>query len=348
MLSSVVIGSATASALLGSTVPARTSRIVADASSIPEGALAKYSSSVDISAIVAAEPDAKLKGAAMCSAMTQSNLAKITDGTYGCSAAGPPLTAPSGEGWDTSTEPCNEEGMKELALKLNPTLGFWDPLNVINEATTPETVGWWRHAEIKHGRVAMAGFVGYCVHANHKFFPWDIQGPIPFMGLDLPKISFADISAAGSPGDQWDALPTAGKLQILLVIGFLEMHGENSAALEADGQKHYVRGGKPGYYPSFKGRYPHPVPVDLWDPVGFTKKLSPERKEKALLAEVNNGRLAMIGLVGLLSASKGLIVPGMDSLGIQPYAGEYMSPFTAADSALPFVGDMVKSVFPWS
>merc|ERR1712128_301063 len=106
----------------------------------------------------------------------------------------------------------------------------------------------------------------------------------------------------------------------ILVVGFLEMHGENSLALEADGQKHYVRGGKPGYYPSFQGRYPHPVPLDLWDPFGFTKKLSPERKEKALLAEVNNGRLAMIGIFGLLSAS------------------------TGADTSLPFVADMAKNI----
>jgi len=160
----------------------------------------------------------------------------------------------------------------------------------------------------------MAGFVGYCVHANGITFPWNIQAPLDYgpgwpFTKELATVSFADISAAGSPGDMWDALPTAAKVQIICVVGFLEMHGENSLALEADGQKHYVRGGKPGYYPSFQGRYPHPVPLDLWDPFGFTKKLSPERKEKALLAEVNNGRLAMIGLFGLLSASKGLIVP---------------------------------------
>merc|ERR1712183_1043984 len=258
---------------------------------------------------------------------------------------GPPLTESSGLGWDLSTEPKNKEDMIALANKLNPVVGFYDPLGIVTEDTSPETIGWFRHAEIKHGRVAMAGFVGYCIHANGIVFPWDLQktldyGPGWFATKDLPTVSFADIAAAGSPGDMWDALPTAGKLQILLVVGFLEMHGENSIALESDGQKHYVRGGKPGYYPSFKGRYPHPVPLDLWDPFGFTKGMSAERKEQALRAEVNNGRFAMIGIFGLLSASKGLIVPPLDGICLTQYSGEYMAPFTAADSALPFVKSM--------
>jgi hypothetical protein len=304
-----------------------------------------------IMAVVDAEPG-RTKSAAMCSQMTAACLDRIRmdeeDG--GSNPVGPPLTQATGLGWDVSTEPKNQADMIVLANKQNPVVGFYDPLNIVNEDTAPETIGWFRHAEIKHGRVAMAGFVGYCVHANGIYFPWDIQktldyGPGWFATKDLPAVSFGDISAAGSPGDMWDALPTAAKVQIILVVGFLEMHGENSLALEADGQKHYVRGGKPGYYPSFQGRYPHPVPLDLWDPFGFTKKLSPERKEKALLAEVNNGRLAMIGLFGLLSASKGLIVPGLDGLGLTPYGGEYMAAFTAADGAiLPFVTDMAKNI----
>jgi hypothetical protein len=245
----------------------------------------------------------------------------------------------------TSGEISDAAGLEELAKKLNPTVGFWDPLGIGN--TSPETIGWFRHAEIKHGRVAMAAFVGYCLQSNGVCFPWNIQGS--FGTLDLPTISFADISAAGGPADQWDALPTAAKLQILCVIGFLEMWSETSTVLKMDGEAHYVRGGKPGYFPKLSRKddaaFPHPVPLNLWDPFGFTSKMTPERKEKALLAEINNGRLAQIGIFGMISASKGLKVPGLDSIeGIKPYAGEVMAPFTASDASLPFVTDMLKSV----
>ena len=105
---------------------------------------------------------------------------------------------------------------------------YADPLNIINEETSPELIGFWRHAEIKHGRVAMAGFIGYCAHANGIHFPWNIQQPLLNYGADsplasLPTISFEDIANAGSPADMWDAVPTYGKAQILCVIGFLEM-----------------------------------------------------------------------------------------------------------------------------
>ena len=153
----------------------------------------------------------------------------------------------------------SKSDLEALAKELNPVIGFWDPLKLADQEFWGEsneaTIGFLRHAEIKHGRVAMAGFVGYCVHANGIYFPWDIQKTLDYgpgwpYTKDLPTVSFGDISAAGSPGDMWDALPTAAKVQIICVVGFLEMWSETSSALELDGQKHYVRGGKPGYFPS--------------------------------------------------------------------------------------------------
>ena len=62
--------------------------------------------------------------------------------------------------------------------------------------------------------------------------------------------------------------------------------------LKADGEAHYMRGGKPGYFPTFDN-LPHPAPFNLFDPFKLSKNASPEKKAKGLLAEVNNGRLAM-------------------------------------------------------
>ena len=79
-----------------------------------------------------------------------------------------------------------------------------------------------------------------------------------------------DIHNAGTPLEQWDALPTLGKLQIFGAISFLEIMGEASYLTEAQGQKHYMMGGKPGFFPSIKNAgIPHPVPLrPASDPLG--------------------------------------------------------------------------------
>merc|ERR1719311_1844672 len=109
----------------------------------------------------------------------------------------------------TSSEIKDAAGLKELAIKLNPVVGYWDPLNI--GETSPETIGWFRHAEIKHGRVAMAAFVGYCIQANGIYWPWNLQAPFAGVNPGIATITHADISAAGGPGAQWDALPSAAK-----------------------------------------------------------------------------------------------------------------------------------------
>merc|ERR1712060_6002 len=186
----------------------------------------------------------------------------------------------------------------------------------------------------KHGRVAMAAFVGYCVQANGVYLP----GALTTKGL-----TYADISAAGAPLEQWDALPTLAKLQIFGAISFLELAGEASYMTEAQGEKHYMLGGKPGFYPSLKDvGIPHPVPLDLYDPFGFSKNKTPEQKAKGLLIEINNGRLAMLGIMGFVAEQKVPgAVPALSGV-VPPYSGEVMAPFAAGDSALPYVSEILS------
>ena len=79
-----------------------------------------------------------------------------------------------------------------LAPKLNPRVGFWDPLSLSSanfwDSREEATVGWLRHAEIKHGRVAMAGFVGDCAQANGLRWPGELNTPwLPAEGLTPPE-----------------------------------------------------------------------------------------------------------------------------------------------------------------
>jgi len=209
-------------------------------------------------------------------------------------------------------------GLDDLQNNPSPPQ-YWDPLNLATQEfwgqSNEATIGFLRHAEIKHGRVAMAGFIGYCVHENGIHFPWT-----------YPGVDWAAFEKMSAPA-VWDNLPIGARVQIIVGVGILEAWGESSPVLEADGEAHYMRGGKPGYYPTFAKNL-HPVPLNLWDPFGFTTKLSEESKAKKLKAEINNGRLAMIGLMSLLAASRVPgSVPALEGL-IKPYSGNVMIPFT--------------------
>merc|ERR1711988_1099729 len=110
--------------------------------------------------------------------------------------------------------------------------------------------------------------------------------------------------------------------------------GENSYSLGLAGEKPFMGG---------KGGIPHPLPLDsLFDPFGFQKGMSPEKKEKSLIAEINNGRLAMLGIMAFVAESKVPgAVPALSGL-IKPYAGEVMAPFSAVNADLPFVSEMLS------
>lgn len=205
-----------------------------------------------------------------------------------------------------------------MGAKLNPLVKYWDPLGLVDAGywgfSQEQTIGWLRHSEIKHGRIAMFAFVGYCVQSNVHFpFPLTLDGT-PYPSVDL------------SPPEQWDALPLASKVQILAFIGFLEFYSELS---DNGAGPHYTKGGTPGKFPTFDA-IPHPMPFkSLYDPFGLSKNKSEESKARGLLAEINNGRLAMLGIFGFLCEQT---IPGSVPLltgVVKPYAGEVMAPFSA-------------------
>ena len=188
---------------------------------------------------------------------------------------------------------------------IGKTLGFWDPLGASKldfwGLGEEGTVGYLRHAEIKHGRVAMAGFLGFCAQstplvAGEHSLPFRLRGengvfPTPPYRGFVPDVSPQEQSraarrsprrASGGGGllssrpdssRRWDNIPLIGKLQILVFVGMLESYGEILAP-------HYTKGGLPGYYPPIKGKRPELI-FNLYDPFNFFEGDSAEKKVRA-------------------------------------------------------------------
>lgn len=100
---------------------------------------------------------------------------------------------------------------------------------------------------------------------------WTASGGPLFPGYISTSegITFESLGRVGYAA--WDATPENGKFQILGIIGILELLGEASV------KPHYMSGGTPGKIPL------------LWDPLGFTAKLSPEALARKRNSELKNG-----------------------------------------------------------
>ena len=122
---------------------------------------------------------------------------------------------------------------REAILSSPDTVEFgrmWDPLG-LSELGSDETIAWFRHSEIKHGRVAMAAFVGW----------WAVGAGLRLPGELAYGLEFSSIPSKGL--EAWDAVPGWGKAQMLLFAGLIEFHDEIFFSKRGT---HYLRGGTPG------------------------------------------------------------------------------------------------------
>ena len=127
------------------------------------------------------------------------------------------------------------DDLASIAEKSNPVLKFYDPLQLSSTTiwgnTNDETIAFLRHSEIKHGRVAMAAFVGW----------WAVGSGLRFPGELAHGVEFSSLPSSGL--EAWDAVPGWGKAQMLLFAGLIELHDE---IFHSRRGTHYMKGGIPG------------------------------------------------------------------------------------------------------
>merc|ERR1739838_755769 len=148
----------------------------------------------------------------------------------------------------------------ENELGVQAPVGFWDPLELSKDGNE-DVFKRRRSVEIKHGRVSMLAAMGYMTPEIAGKWPGYLSPSAGLKFQDIPN-GLAAISK----------VPAAGWAQILAYGGYCEYSG---------GFDEYTKGA-PGEY-------------------GFKVLTSsdPEAKKKKLNAELANGRLAMMAIIGM-------------------------------------------------
>lgn len=149
---------------------------------------------------------------------------------------------------------------------------FFDPLGLAS--LSEHSLRWFRASELKHCRIAMLATTGYLVQAAGIHFP----------GMLSHDVSFESLSSL-KPLDAWQAVPAEGQAQIIGTMFFAEFFTEAKSP-------HYTKGGD---YPGI-----------VFPPIDFAPT-DPAKLRAQQDRELNNGRLAMIGIMSFIAQAN---VPG--------------------------------------
>lgn len=155
----------------------------------------------------------------------------------------------------------------ENELGVQEPVGFWDPMGFAQDGDAA-TFRRRREVEIKHGRVSMIATIGYIVPGMGLRFGGELS---PSQGINFDQVPHG-LKAIG-------AVPDIGKLQWLLFCGLIETGLYRSDPDRAPGD--FEKGGILG------------VP----NATGPMKDA--EARKRKLNAEIANGRLAMMAIIGM-------------------------------------------------
>jgi len=160
----------------------------------------------------------------------------------------------------------------ESELGAQPPLGFFDPLGLLEDADQ-ERFDRLRYVEVKHGRICQLAFLGQIVTRNGIH----LSGSIDQAGNSFDSFPNG-LAAINGP----NAIPQEGLLQIVAFVGILELFVMKDVTGESE----------------FPGDFRNGALDFGWDSLDEETKLS----KRAI--ELNNGRAAMMGILGLMVHEK--------------------------------------------